>query len=65
MGKGLKRLKGCVNMIIYEVFYRKDMADDFTFYGKTPVYDEALYAYNCLKEGNFYVQIRVNGRVVI
>lgn len=52
-------------MIIYEVFYRKDMADDFTFYGKTPVYDDALYTYNCLKEEDFYVQIRVNGMVVI
>lgn len=52
-------------MIIYEVFYRKDMADDFTFYGKTPVYNDALYAYSRLKEGDFYVQIRVNGRVVM
>ena len=51
-------------MIIYEVFYRKYMTDDFTFYGKTPVYSDALYAYNHLKAGDFYVQIRVNGAVI-
>lgn len=51
-------------MIIYEIFYRMNMEDNFMRYGGTPVYEQALGVYNRLTDVGYNVQIRVDGRVV-
>ena len=51
-------------MIIYEIFYRMNMEDNFMRYGGTPVYEQALGVYNSLTDVGYNVQIRVDGKVV-